>query len=55
MSKNLNAFEGSVRITVLAGQTFRGVLHFQEQDYNASSELAAYAIREGIARKSDKE
>lgn len=52
---NLNKFHGSVRITVLVGKTFRGVLHFQEQDYNASSALAEWAIKEGIARRSDKE
>jgi hypothetical protein len=42
--------EGLVRITVLAGKTFRGVIHYQEQGYDASSELAKYAVQQGIAR-----
>ena len=39
-----------LRITVLQNQTFRGVLHFQEADYDASTELARYAVKEGIAK-----
>lgn len=40
----------TLRITVLPNQTFRGVLHFAEVDYDASTELARYAVKEGIAK-----
>jgi hypothetical protein len=39
----------TLRITVLAGKTFRGVHHFQPQDYDASTELATYAVKSGDA------
>jgi hypothetical protein len=42
-----------IRITVLAGKTFRGVHHFGEMNYDCSDELALYAVREGIARFTD--
>lgn len=40
----------TVRIVVLAGKTFRGVHHFEETKYDASTELANYAVENGIAR-----
>jgi hypothetical protein len=40
----------TLRITVLPNKTFRGRLHFQEVDYDASTELARYAVKEGIAK-----
>lgn len=40
----------TLRITVLPNQTFRGVLHFIETDYDASTNLARYAVQEGIAK-----
>lgn len=39
-----------VRIIVLAGQTFRGVLHYEEMSYDCSPNLAAYAVASGVAR-----
>lgn len=39
-----------VRIVVLASKTFRGVMHFEDTKYDASTELADYAVREGVAR-----
>jgi hypothetical protein len=44
----------TVRIVVLAGKTFRGVHHFEETKYDASTGLTAYAIREGVARLIEK-
>lgn len=41
---------GTVRITVKAGKTFRGVYHFEETKYDVLPELAKYAINEGVAR-----
>lgn len=38
------------RITVLPNKTFRGVLHFEECDYDASTELARHAVKEGVAK-----
>ena len=40
----------AVQITVLAGQMFRGTLHFQEQDYLVSPEWAAMLVKDSIAR-----
>lgn len=40
----------TLRITVLPNQTFRGVLHFEEVDYDASTNLARYAVQNGIAK-----
>lgn len=42
-----------IRITVLAGKTFRGVQHFEETKYDCSDNLAQYAVKEGIARFTD--
>lgn len=42
--------KGHKRIVVLAGQTFRGVLHFEETAYDVSPSLADLAIEQGIAR-----
>lgn len=42
-----------IRITVLANKTFRGVLHFEEANYDASENLALWAVKEGIARFTD--
>jgi len=39
----------TLRITVLAGKDFRGVRHFAPMDYNASTELATYAVKSGDA------
>lgn len=49
--KPLKEGEDFIRIEVLPGQTFRGTKHFQAQKYDASPELAKYAIAQGIARK----
>jgi len=38
------------KITVLPNKTFRGVLHFEEANYDASTELARYAVKEGLAK-----
>lgn len=43
-------FERRVQITVLGGQKFRGVYHFEDTKYDVSPELATYAINEGIAK-----
>ena len=42
--------KGSKRIVVLAGKTFRGILHFEEATYDASDSLADLAISQGVAR-----
>lgn len=39
----------TLRITVLAGKTFRGVQHFQNMNYDASTELAKHAVESGDA------
>ena len=38
------------RITVLPNKTFRGVLHFEACDYEASIDLARHAVKEGVAK-----
>lgn len=38
------------RITVLPGQTFRGTQHFHPCDYDASPNLAKYAVDQGLAK-----
>lgn len=40
----------TVRIVVQAGKTFRGVMHYVETKYDASTELARRAVAEGVAR-----
>lgn len=39
-----------IRITIFANKTFRGVIHFEEANYDASDDLAHWAVKEGIAR-----
>jgi len=39
----------TVRITVLAGKSFRGAEHFENTDYDASFELARHAVDAGDA------
>lgn len=39
----------SVRITVLAGKTFRGANHYQPVDYDASFNLARHTVECGDA------
>jgi len=39
-----------IRITVLAGQTFRGVKHFAERSYDVAPSLAAHVVAKGSAR-----
>lgn len=40
----------TIRITILPNKTFRGVLHFQEMDYDASTDLAVHTVKRGDAR-----
>lgn len=44
-----------IRITVLPKQTFRGAYHYREVTYDASDNLAAHAVKEGIAKFSEKD
>jgi hypothetical protein len=38
------------RITVQPNKTFRGVLHFEAADYDASTALARQAVADGVAK-----
>jgi hypothetical protein len=51
-------FEGQeiselVRITILAGRAFRGVIHRAERDYSVAPSLADHVIKAGRARLAD--
>lgn len=41
--------KGSKRIVVLAGKTFRGVIHYQEAAYDVSENYADMVIENGDA------
>ncbi len=44
----------TVRVTIKAGETFLGKMHFLPTDYTLSSEWADLLITEGVASKSDR-
>ena len=44
-----------VRITILAGRAFRGIIHHTERDYDVEPSLAEHVIAAGRARLAEKQ